>query len=141
MRLLPVRPDHGDGGVPQEQSQSERRRHRRQSHQYLPLRHLRAAAPRGASRRRANAHVSGEDTTMTINLSRRSFITTAVTAAGGFALGVGISESAEAATLSVRPWGNDAARYPGEINDWVVIHPDDRGYICTDSAGLRTGRC
>ena len=50
---------------------------------------------------------------MTINLSRRSFITTAVTAAGGFALGIGIGDSAEAATLSVRPWGEEGVRYPG----------------------------
>src|ERR671931_167145 len=49
------------------------------------------------------------------NICRRSFITTALTAAGGFALGVGIGDSAEAATLSVRPWGDEAARYPGEI--------------------------
>ena len=31
MRLLPVRPDHGGGGVSQEQSQSDRCRYRRQS--------------------------------------------------------------------------------------------------------------
>ena len=32
---------------------------------------------------------------------------------------------AEAASLSVRPWGDDAKRYPGEVNAWVVIEPDD----------------
>src|SRR6266702_460073 len=62
---------------------------------------------------------------MTINLSRRSFITTALTAAGGFALGVGLGDSAEAATLSVRPWGDEAARYPGEINASLVHKPVD----------------
>ncbi len=59
-----------------------------------------------------------------ITLSRRQFVATAVTAAGGFALGIGFS-SAEAATLSVRPWNDDTTRYPGEINAWVVIDPDD----------------
>jgi hypothetical protein len=50
--------------------------------------------------------MSREDTTMTdTTLSRRRFITTALTAAGGFALGVGITGPSEAASLGVRPWG------------------------------------
>src|SRR5579862_5288471 len=49
-------------------------------------------------------------------LSRRRFITTALTAAGGLALGIGIEGPAEAASLGVRPWGDEAKRYPGEIN-------------------------
>src|SRR5258705_13231350 len=58
-------------------------------------------------------------------LSRRQFVATALTATGGFALGVGLIAPAEAATLSVRPWNDDTTRYPGEINAWVVIDPDD----------------
>ena len=60
MRLLPVRPDHGGGGVPQGASEADRRRYRRQPHQYLPLRNLCPHPQRDPSRRRADEDVSGE---------------------------------------------------------------------------------
>ena len=62
-----------------------------ESHQHLPLRHLRAAPPRGASRCSPDARMRREDITMTDTTSPvATFITTALTATGGFALGVGI---------------------------------------------------
>jgi isoquinoline 1-oxidoreductase beta subunit len=60
-----------------------------------------------------------------ITLSRRQFVATALTAGGGFALGIGFASPADAAVLSARPWNDDTTRYPGEINAWVVIDPDD----------------
>jgi isoquinoline 1-oxidoreductase subunit beta len=57
-------------------------------------------------------------------LSRRHFILTAATAAGGFMIGVGVEPRvAEAATVPVQPWSDGYA--PNEIDAWIAIDPDD----------------
>ena len=63
--------------------------------------------------------------TATATFSRRYFILTAVSAAGGLIVGIGAAtESARAATISKQPWSdNDHA--PHEIDAWIAIDPDD----------------
>jgi isoquinoline 1-oxidoreductase beta subunit len=71
-------------------------------------------------------------------LSRRHFIATSLTAAGGFALGIGTEAPAGAATLSVRPWSDDLP-HAGEINAWVVVNPDDSVIIRYGRAEMGQG--
>jgi isoquinoline 1-oxidoreductase subunit beta len=53
--------------------------------------------------------------------SRRQFIVTALTAAGGFAVGIG---PARALPIAAQPWSRETAD-PHEMNAWLVIEPDD----------------
>src|SRR4051795_10138639 len=69
-------------------------------------------------------------------LSRREFVVSTLSAAGGLAIGV---TSSEAASLSVRPWGNDALKHMGEINAWVLIEPDDTVIIRYGRAEMGQG--
>ncbi|MFZ3312159.1 MAG: molybdopterin cofactor-binding domain-containing protein [Xanthobacteraceae bacterium] len=59
-------------------------------------------------------------------VSRRHFILTATTAAGGFMIGIGAApRAAHAATAPGQPWNDDHASDPNEIDAWIAIDPDD----------------
>jgi isoquinoline 1-oxidoreductase beta subunit len=61
----------------------------------------------------------------TVTVSRRDFIFTAGSAAGGLMVGIGAAPSrARAATISKQPW-NDNDYAPHEIDAWIAIDPDD----------------
>jgi isoquinoline 1-oxidoreductase subunit beta len=58
-------------------------------------------------------------------LNRRQFITTAATAAGGFAIGIGaVPRWALAANVTNQPFDDDGVA-PHEIDAWIAIDPDD----------------
>ncbi len=59
-------------------------------------------------------------------LTRRHFLVTAVTAAGGFAIGISaVPRLAHAVTVSAQPWNEDNAYAAHEIDAWIAIDPDD----------------
>jgi isoquinoline 1-oxidoreductase beta subunit len=58
-------------------------------------------------------------------LTRRHFIVTASTAAGGLMVGIGAApRRAEAVTIAAQPW-DESAYNQHEIDAWIVIDPDD----------------
>ncbi|HEX3973384.1 MAG TPA: molybdopterin cofactor-binding domain-containing protein [Stellaceae bacterium] len=59
-------------------------------------------------------------------LSRRRFLVTGVTAAGGFIIGISaLPYLADAATVAAQPWTDDEGHNPHEIDAWIAIDPDD----------------
>jgi isoquinoline 1-oxidoreductase subunit beta len=63
---------------------------------------------------------------MNTNLTRRLFLLTATSAAGGLMIGIGASpDIAEAATVTAQPWSDDNGYAPNEIDAWIAIDPDD----------------
>src|SRR5690348_7720868 len=59
-------------------------------------------------------------------LSRRRFIVTGVTAAGGFVIGISaLPHLAHAVTVAAQPWNDDPGHNPHEIDAWIAIEPDD----------------
>src|SRR5271154_1764512 len=58
--------------------------------------------------------------------SRRHFILTAATAAGGFMIGIGVAaDHAHAAVVSAQPWTDDNGYAANEIDAWIAIDPDN----------------
>ena len=57
-------------------------------------------------------------------LSRRQFVVTSLTAAGGLAIGLAHPGLAHALAIKAQPWGDDAPN-AREFNAWLVIEPDD----------------
>jgi isoquinoline 1-oxidoreductase beta subunit len=63
---------------------------------------------------------------MNINLTRRTFLLTATSAAGGLMLGIGTGlTAAKAATVEAQPWNEDDGYAAYEIDAWIAIDPDD----------------
>ncbi|HWE75546.1 MAG TPA: molybdopterin cofactor-binding domain-containing protein [Stellaceae bacterium] len=59
-------------------------------------------------------------------LSRRRFLVTGVTAAGGFAIGISaLPHLAHAVTVAAQPWNDEEGHNPREIDAWIAIDPDD----------------
>ena len=72
-------------------------------------------------------------------LSRRRFLVTGVTAAGGFAIGTAaLPQWAQAATVGEHPW-DDGNATPNEFNAWIVINPDDSVLIRYQKAEMGQG--
>src|SRR5262249_38307773 len=112
----PVRDDHGGGGAAQGQAETERCRHRRQHHQYLPLRHLPAGA-RGDPRRGGGRGERGAALNYVPEIDRRRFVVGAAAVGSGLALGLDLPLGG--------PQVIRAQDGSPEVNAWVVIRPDD----------------
>src|ERR1700686_3167013 len=66
-----------------------------------------------------------DGTRVASTVSRRDFIFTAVSAAGGLLVGITADpDDARAATIARQPW-NDNDSAPHEIDAWIAINPDD----------------
>ena len=72
-------------------------------------------------------------------LTRRHFIITAATAAGGFTIGIGIAPRTQAAIVVAQPWNDDNAYTANEIDAWIAIDPDDSIVIRYQRAEMGQG--
>ena len=74
-------------------------------------------------------------------ISRRQFVVTGTTLAGGMALGLLVPGAAQAAAtpeMGARYWADDAGD-PSEVNAWVMINPDDSRDLALPMAEMGQG--
>ena len=73
------------------------------------------------------------------SLTRRHFIVTATSAAGGFAIGIGaLPRWAKAATVAAEPY-DQGDQVPHEIDAWIAIDPDDSVLIRYERSEMGQG--
>jgi isoquinoline 1-oxidoreductase subunit beta len=67
-----------------------------------------------------------QETHVASTLSRRHFVFTAATAAGGFMIGIGAApRAAHGGTVTAEPWDIRNGYSPNDIDAWIAIDPDD----------------
>src|SRR4051812_45054297 len=145
VRLLPGRPDHDRGGAAQEQSASDRRRHRsRHGAQPVSLQFLHANPrrhqARGRTRRRQRAHQGRCRMTRTVD--RREFVRVGALLGGGLMVGVYVPFGREARAAGLTS-GEGLASADGELNAFVTIAPNGMVTIIAPNSemgqGIKTG--
>ena len=72
-------------------------------------------------------------------ISRRRFIVSSATAAGGLAIGVAIPGFAAIPPNAPDPWDKTAAADAHEINAWILVEPDDTIIIRVAKAEMGEG--
>ena len=76
---------------------------------------------------------------LSATLTRRRFIFTSATAAGGFVIGISMTpQIADAATTTAQPW-DEGATSPYDLDAWIAIDPDDSVLIRYARAELGQG--
>src|SRR5262245_32890619 len=135
MRLLPIWPDHGCGGVDPQSRAAQRCPDRRGDDQSLPMRHL-SAHPRGDPRGnwpsfwRPSRHGK-----RVMGIKRRAFLIGGAALAGGgiFALQYGDYAGRRDALASTR------ADKAGSFTGWLRIGEDDHVTLFTPHIDMGTG--